>query len=61
MGDRMQRIKGKAEETKGAGKRETGRVTGRPGLEAEGAAEEAKGKVTNATGKVRSGLKKATR
>lgn len=61
MGDRMQRAKGKAEEMKGAGKRETGRATGRSDLEAEGAAEEAKGKVTNAAGKVRSGLKKATR
>ena len=34
MGDRTQRVKGKAEETKGRLKRETGAATGRPGTEA---------------------------
>ena len=44
MGDRTQRVKGKAEETKGRLKRETGAATGRPGTEARGAGEELKGK-----------------
>jgi uncharacterized protein YjbJ (UPF0337 family) len=61
MGDRKQRVKGKAEELKGRGKRETGAATGRRGTEARGAAEELKGKAKNAVGKARSGLKKATR
>ena len=38
MGDRAQRIKGKAEEIKGATKREAGAASGRPGAEAKGAA-----------------------
>src|SRR5437868_6471339 len=39
MGDRSQRVKGKAEEVKGRAKRETGITTGRPGTEARGAGE----------------------
>ena len=61
MGDRAQRAKGKAEETKGRVKREAGIATGRPSREARGAAEEAKGKTRKGVGKARSAAKKATR
>lgn len=61
MGDRTQRIKGKAEELKGGAKRKTGEETGSPKTAAKGAAEEAKGKATNAVGRARSGIKKSTR
>ena len=61
MGDRMQRVKGKAEEMKGASKKKVGEAAGRPGTATRGAAEEMKGKATNATGRARSGVKKATR
>jgi uncharacterized protein YjbJ (UPF0337 family) len=61
MGDRTQRIKGKAQETKGRVKREAGIATGRSGTEVRGAGEEIKGKAKNATGKARSAVKKATR
>jgi len=40
MGDRAQRVKGKAEETKGRVKRETGVASGRSGTEARGAGED---------------------
>jgi len=40
MGDRMQRVKGKAEELRGSTKRQTGRDTGRRGTEGRGAAED---------------------
>jgi uncharacterized protein YjbJ (UPF0337 family) len=61
MGDRTQRVKGKAEEVKGRLKRDTGAATGRPGTEARGAGEELKGKLKNAVGKARSAAKKSTR
>jgi uncharacterized protein YjbJ (UPF0337 family) len=61
MGDRTQRAKGAAKETKGEVKKETGRVTRNRSQEAGGAAESAKGKVKRAAGKVRSEAKKATR
>ncbi|MBV9334940.1 MAG: CsbD family protein [Solirubrobacterales bacterium] len=61
MGDRTQRVKGKAEETKGRLKREAGDATGRPETVARGAAEEAKGKAKNTVGKARSAFKKSTR
>jgi uncharacterized protein YjbJ (UPF0337 family) len=61
MGDRTQRVKGKAEELKGAGKREAGAASGDRSTEAKGAAEELKGKATNAIGRARSEAKKATR
>jgi len=61
MGDRTQRVKGKAEETKGRMKRKTGDATGRPGTAARGAAEEVKGKTKNAAGKASSAFKKSTR
>ena len=61
MGDRTQRAKGAAEETKGQVKKETGRVTKNRSQEAGGAAETVKGKVKGAVGKARSAAKKATR
>jgi uncharacterized protein YjbJ (UPF0337 family) len=61
MGDRTQRAKGKAEETKGRAKREAGIATGRPGTQARGAAEELKGKTKNTVGRARSAVKKSTR
>jgi uncharacterized protein YjbJ (UPF0337 family) len=61
MADRMQRAKGKAEETKGKVKKNVGIETGRPGTEAKGAAEELKGKAKKNVGKARSAAKKATR
>ena len=61
MGDRSQRAKGAAEETKGKVKKETGRVTQDRSQEAAGAAETAKGKAKRAAGKAGSEVKKATR
>ncbi len=61
MGDRKQRIQGKAEELRGRLKRETGSATGRSGTEVRGAGEELKGKLKNAVGKARSATKKNTR
>lgn len=61
MGDRMQRVKGKANELKGGLKRDAGRDSGRPGTEVRGAAEELKGKAQNSIGKARSAVKKHTR
>ena len=61
MGDRAQRVEGKAKELKGALKREAGVASGRPATEAEGAGEELKGKTKNALGKARSAVKKNTR
>ena len=59
MGDRAQRAKGKAEETKGRVKREAGAASGRPSTETRGAAEELKGKTRKAVGKARSAVKKS--
>jgi len=61
MGDRTQRVKGKAEETKGRMKRAGGAATGDRSTEAKGAGEELKGKAKNAVGKARSAVKKSTR
>jgi uncharacterized protein YjbJ (UPF0337 family) len=61
MGDRAQRVEGKAKEMKGRLERDAGAASGRPTTEARGAGEEAKGKVENAAGKARSAVKKATR
>ena len=61
MGDRTQRVKGKAEETKGRLKRKAGDATLRPGVASSGAAEEVKGKTRNAAGKASSAFKKSTR
>ena len=43
MGDRVQRVKGKADEIKGRTKRGAGKAAGRPGTENRGAGEELKG------------------
>jgi uncharacterized protein YjbJ (UPF0337 family) len=61
MGDRTQRVKGKAEEKKGRAKRAAGAATGDRSTEANGAGEELKGKAKNAVGKARSSVKKSTR
>ncbi len=61
MGDRTQRVRGKAEEAKGRLKREAGIATGRPSTETRGAGEELKGKTRNAVGRARSAAKKAMR
>jgi uncharacterized protein YjbJ (UPF0337 family) len=61
VGDRMQRAKGKLEETKGSVKKNVGRETGDPELEAKGAGEEFTGKSQNTLGKARSALKRVTR
>jgi uncharacterized protein YjbJ (UPF0337 family) len=61
MADRAQRVRGKAQETKGRLKREAGIASGRPATETRGAAEELKGKSRNTVGKARSAVKKKTR
>ena len=61
MGDRTQRLKGKANEVKGKTKAGVGYDTGKPKTEAKGAATAAKGKVQQAAGKARSEAKKRTR
>lgn len=48
-----ERIKGKAEEVKGAIKEQVGKVTGNHETEAEGAAEKNKGKTRDKAGKVK--------
>jgi uncharacterized protein YjbJ (UPF0337 family) len=61
MGDRTQRLKGKANEVKGNTKADVGYETGKPKTEAKGAATAAKGKVQQAAGRARSEVKKRTR
>ena len=61
MGDRMQRIEGKAKEIKGATKRQAASASKDRGAQARGAAEELAGKTKGAAGKARSELRKATR
>lgn len=61
MGDRKQRIEGKAHELKGHAKREAGSATGDRETEARGAGEELKGKAQQAAGNLVSKAKKATR
>ena len=61
MGDRTQRIKGKANEVAGKAKSDAGYEAGKPGTEAKGAAQTVKGKAQQAAGKARSKAKKATR
>src|SRR3954451_10450177 len=61
MGDRTQRVKGKAEELKGKTKANAGRSSGKTSTEAKGVGEVAKGKANQAAGKARSAAKKATR
>jgi uncharacterized protein YjbJ (UPF0337 family) len=61
MGDRKQRLEGKAEELKGRFKREGGIASEKPGTELRGAAQQLKGKLKNSIGKARSDVKKHTR
>jgi uncharacterized protein YjbJ (UPF0337 family) len=61
MGDRTQRLKGKANEVAGKTKRAAGGETGRGKTEAEGTRQTIKGKVQQALGKARSTAKKKTR
>ncbi|MFL5942454.1 MAG: CsbD family protein [Gaiellaceae bacterium] len=61
MGDRMQRVKGKANEAAGKAKANTGYATGSGKTEAKGVGKALKGKAQQATGKARSSAKKATR
>jgi uncharacterized protein YjbJ (UPF0337 family) len=61
MGDRKQRLTGKAEELKGRVKREAGIAGDKPATELRGAAEQLKGKLKQTIGKARSDAKKHTR
>jgi uncharacterized protein YjbJ (UPF0337 family) len=61
MGDRMQRVKGKANEAVGRTKAAAGYETGSGRTEAKGQAKALKGKTQQAVGKARSKAKKATR
>jgi uncharacterized protein YjbJ (UPF0337 family) len=61
MGDRTQRLKGKANETAGKAKANTGVMTGSGKTEAKGVGKMVKGKAQKTAGKARSSAKKATR
>jgi uncharacterized protein YjbJ (UPF0337 family) len=61
MGDRIQRVKGKANEITGRNKANTGVATGRGKTEAKGVGKLVKGKAQQASGKARSAVKKKTR
>jgi uncharacterized protein YjbJ (UPF0337 family) len=61
MGDRTQRLKGKANEKAGKAKGAVGYETGRGKTEAKGAGQALKGKAQHAAGKARSTAKKKTR
>ena len=61
MGDRMQRVKGKANEIAGKTKADAGYSTGEGKTEAKGVGKALKGKAQQATGKARSAVKKKTR
>jgi uncharacterized protein YjbJ (UPF0337 family) len=61
MGDRTQRLKGKANETIGRTKANAGYESGRGKTEAKGVGQMVKGKAQQAVGKARSNAKKATR
>jgi uncharacterized protein YjbJ (UPF0337 family) len=61
MGDRKQRLKGKANEAVGKAKERAGYETGRGGTELEGDKQRLKGETQQAVGKARSAVKKATR
>jgi uncharacterized protein YjbJ (UPF0337 family) len=61
MGDRTQRLKGKANEAVGKTKGATGYHSGSGKTEAKGAAQTVKGKTQQAVGKARSAAKKKTR
>jgi uncharacterized protein YjbJ (UPF0337 family) len=61
MGDRMQRLKGKANEVAGRSKANTGYETGRGKTEAKGVGKMVKGKAQQGVGRARSAVKKKTR
>ncbi len=61
MGDRKQRVKGKAEELKGRVKKNDAKTAGNRSKQVRGAAEELKGKARNAAGKASSSVKRGTR
>jgi uncharacterized protein YjbJ (UPF0337 family) len=61
MGDRMQRVKGKANEAAGKAKANSGRATGSGKTEAKGVGKTIKGKAQQAAGKARTTAKKTTR
>ena len=61
MGDRTQRLKGKANEAAGKTKGAVGYQTGSGKTEAKGAGQTIKGKTQQAVGKTRSTAKKKTR
>jgi uncharacterized protein YjbJ (UPF0337 family) len=61
MGDRMQRVKGKANETAGRAKANAGYETGSGKTEAKGVGKMVKGKAQKAAGSARSTVKKKTR
>jgi uncharacterized protein YjbJ (UPF0337 family) len=61
MGDRTQRVKGKANEAAGKTKAAVGYQTGDGKTEAKGEAKNLKGKAQQAAGKARSTVKKKTR
>ena len=61
MGDRMQRVRGKANETVGKAKANAGYETGSGKTEAKGVGKMVKGKAQKAAGSARSAVKKKTR
>jgi uncharacterized protein YjbJ (UPF0337 family) len=61
MGDRTQRVKGKANEVAGRAKAGVGYETGSGKTEAKGAGKALKGKAQQTVGKARSEAKKKTR
>jgi uncharacterized protein YjbJ (UPF0337 family) len=61
MGDRTQRLKGKANETIGRTKANVGYESGHGKTEAKGVGRMLKGKTQKAVGKARSNVKKTTR
>ena len=61
MADRMQRLKGKANEVAGKAKANAGYESGSKKTEAKGVGKALKGKAQQAAGKARSRAKKATR
>ena len=60
MGERTQRVKGKANEVAGKAKAEAGRMKGDGSTETKGASQATKGKAQQTVGKARSAVKKAT-
>jgi uncharacterized protein YjbJ (UPF0337 family) len=61
MGDRKDRVKGKANEIAGTTQADAGYRSGSGKTEAKGTARAVKGKAQKTVGKAKSGVKKATR